>query len=167
MKKLPYIPDKKMYAAVMGACSYVRDTGYFNKATKYYADKYDVDVDEVRKYVRIAQGNGQKQAPKRKYKWYVMIVLKDFYCADDCGTYSSWEWNEQEKRERSYVCVKRATSSENAKRQLDKCPSAYYMIEVPHDEPIVKFTRGFGTEKEANSFAETINWEFAKEYVLK
>ena len=72
MGKLPFIPDKKMYAAVMGACSYVRDTGYFNKATQYYADKYDVDVDEVRKYVRIAQGNGQKQAAKRKYYWFAV-----------------------------------------------------------------------------------------------
>lgn len=95
MHKLPYIADKKMYAAVMGACSYVRDTGYFNKATSYYADKYNVDVEEVRRYVRIAQGNGQKQAAKRKkreYKWYVVIILRDWYCAGDCGEYESWHW---------------------------------------------------------------------------
>lgn len=75
MGKLPYIRDKKMYAAVMGACSYVRDTGYFNKATDYYADKYGVDVDEVRKYVRIAQGNGQKTAnsgESKKYFWFAV-----------------------------------------------------------------------------------------------
>ena len=66
MGKLPYIPDKKLYAAVMGACSYVRDTGYFNKATSYYANKYNVDVEEVRRYVRIAQGNGQKKRQREK-----------------------------------------------------------------------------------------------------
>lgn len=53
MKKLPYISDKALYAAVMGACSYARDTGHFNKATSYYAEKYDVDVEDVRKYVRF------------------------------------------------------------------------------------------------------------------
>lgn len=76
MGKLPYIPDKKMYAAVMGACSYIRETGWFNKATEYYADKYDVDVDELRKYIRIAQGRGQKQKnaskPKRKFYYYAI-----------------------------------------------------------------------------------------------
>ena len=72
MKKLPYIPDKRLYAAVMGACSYIRETGWFNKATSYYADKYGVNVEDVRKYVRIAQGNGQKQGEKRKYHWFAV-----------------------------------------------------------------------------------------------
>lgn len=30
--KYPYISDKRMYAAVMNACKYIRETGYFNKA---------------------------------------------------------------------------------------------------------------------------------------
>lgn len=76
MAKLPYIPDKKLYAAVMGACSWIRESGFFNKATNYYADKYGVDVDEVKKYVRLAQSNGQKakvkQAPKKKYYWFAV-----------------------------------------------------------------------------------------------
>lgn len=76
MAKLPFIPDKRLYAAVMGACSYVRSTGFFNKATEYYANKYDVDVDEVRQYVRLAQSNGQKaktkSAPKKKYYWFAV-----------------------------------------------------------------------------------------------
>ena len=76
MAKLPYIPDKKLYAAVMGACSWIRESGFFNKATNYYADKYGVDADEVKKYVRLAQSNGQKakakQAPKKKYYWFAV-----------------------------------------------------------------------------------------------
>lgn len=76
MGKLPYISDKRLYAAVMGACSYIRKTGYFNKAISYYAKKYDVSEDDIAKYVRIAQGNGQKAknkvSPKRKYKWFAI-----------------------------------------------------------------------------------------------
>ena len=131
MHKLPYIADKKMYAAVMGACSYVRDTGYFNKATSYYADKYNVDVEEVRRYVRIAQGNGQKQAAKRKkreYKWYVVIILRDWYCAGDCGEYESWHWNEQTKREHTTWAIKRATSAENAKNNVSRRKTVPYTI---------------------------------------
>lgn len=76
MGKLPYIPDKRLYAAVMGACSYVRETGYFNKAVSYYADKYSVSEEEVAKYVRMAQGKGQKEASAgrapRKYSWFAV-----------------------------------------------------------------------------------------------
>ena len=131
MHKLPYIADKKMYAAVMGACSYVRDTGYFNKATSYYADKYNVDVEEVRRYVRIAQGNGQKQAAKRKkreYKWYVVIILRDWYCAGDCGEYESWHWDEQTKREHTTWAIKRATSAENAKKTMFHAEKLFHIL---------------------------------------
>ena len=76
MSKLPYIPNKKLYAAVMGACSYVRSTGWFNKATEYYADKYGVDIEDVKKYVRMAQGKGQKRnnakSAPRKYFWFAV-----------------------------------------------------------------------------------------------
>lgn len=73
---LPYIPNKKLYAAVMGACSYVRDTGYFNKAVSYYADKYGVSESDLAKYVRMAQSDGQKKAnktkPARRYYWFAV-----------------------------------------------------------------------------------------------
>ena len=76
MGKLPYIPNKKLYAAVMGACSYIRSTGYFNKAISYYADKYDVDEDDIAYYVRIAQSRGQKvsnaKKPARHYLWFAV-----------------------------------------------------------------------------------------------
>lgn len=74
--KYPFIPDKRMYAAVMGACSYIRDTGYFNKAISYYAHKYGVNESELEKHVRARQGAGQKAAnkskPKRVYKWFAV-----------------------------------------------------------------------------------------------
>ena len=74
MSKYPYIPNKRMFAAVMGACSYIRETGYFNKAVSYYADKYSVDEKELASHIRARQAAGQKgrtSASKgRKYKWF-------------------------------------------------------------------------------------------------
>ena len=74
--KYPYIPDKKMFAAVMGACSYIRETGYFNKAVSYYADKYHVDPLELAKHIRARQAAGQKgrisPSKGRKYRWFIV-----------------------------------------------------------------------------------------------
>lgn len=76
MSNYPYIADKRMYAAVMGACRWIRKDGYFNKAVRYYADKYGVDEDELAAEIRKRQSAGQKKknatAPKRKYKYYVV-----------------------------------------------------------------------------------------------
>jgi hypothetical protein len=168
MGKLPYIENKKMYAAVMGACSYVRATGYFNKATSYYADKYGVDVEEVRRYVRIAQGNGQKRAAKRKYKWYVMVVMRDFYCAGDCGEYDSWNWGEKEKREHTRVVIRKSTSEENARRQMDitKSMPTWALFERPHDENRVFSAREFESEEAAQKFADSLTWKSVRDIVL-
>ena len=38
--KYPYIADKKMYAAVMSACKYIRETGRFNQAVERNAEWY-------------------------------------------------------------------------------------------------------------------------------
>ena len=70
--KYPYIADKKLYAAVRGACNYIRETGWFNKATQYYADKYGLDVELVRKEVRKRQSAGQKGKGRASYKWFVV-----------------------------------------------------------------------------------------------
>lgn len=72
--KYPYIKGgKAMVAAVLGACSYIRDTGYFNKAISYYADKFNVDADELARNVRARQGAGQRASgEKRVYKWFAV-----------------------------------------------------------------------------------------------
>ena len=76
MSKYPYIPDKKMYAAVMGACSYIRETGYFNKAVSYYADKYNVNEEELAQHIRARQSAGQKgresKTKGKKYKYFIV-----------------------------------------------------------------------------------------------
>ena len=83
--KYPYIPDKRMYAAVMGACQYIRETGYFNKAVSYYAKRYDVDENELAGHIRARQAAGQKGKHSnnagKKYKWF--IVCKTVWCEAD------------------------------------------------------------------------------------
>ena len=79
--KYPYIADKTMYAAVMGACKYIRETGYFHKAVSYYADKYGVDEDELERHIRARQAAGRKggtSASKgKKYKWFLVASVVD------------------------------------------------------------------------------------------
>lgn len=72
--KYPYIANKKMYCAVMGACKWIRESGYFNKAVKYYADRYGVDADELAKHIRERQGAGQKGKKRGAYKYYVVLT---------------------------------------------------------------------------------------------
>lgn len=77
--RYPYISDKKMYAAVMGACSYIRETGWFNKAVSYYANKFGVDSVELANHIRERQSAGQKaknkDKPKRKYRYFLFAII--------------------------------------------------------------------------------------------
>lgn len=57
--KLPYIGNKNLYAAVMTACSMVKESGWFNKACRYAAEKYGVREADVRDYVLIASRRGR------------------------------------------------------------------------------------------------------------
>lgn len=122
MKKLPYIPDKDLYAAVMFACKMVRENGYFNKDCGIAADYYDVDVDEVKRYVRIAQGRGQKQAnkrkPKVKYKWYAVYYVIDFLADNDFGNYQADDCTIEELVEKAKVEIKRATNMDNVEKAI-------------------------------------------------
>ena len=90
--KYPYIPNKRMYAAVMGACSYIRDKGYFNKAVRYYADKYNVDEDELAQHIRARQSAGQRgKSPKskaKKYKWFIVCETTDLDIGGETRLYN-------------------------------------------------------------------------------
>ena len=72
--KYPFIKGgKAMVAATLGACSYIRDTGYFNKAISYYADKYNVDPKKLEENVRARQAAGQRASKaKRVYHWFAV-----------------------------------------------------------------------------------------------
>lgn len=82
MSKYPFIPDKRMYAAVMGACKYIRERGYFNKAISYYADKYDVDSEELAKHIRARQAAGQKgrKSASTGKKYHYFICCETVWC---------------------------------------------------------------------------------------
>ena len=74
MSYFEYIPDKKMYAAVIGACKYIRDTGFFNKAVRYYSDKYGVNEDELKNHIMKRSKAGRKAKGKTTYKFKYYIV---------------------------------------------------------------------------------------------
>lgn len=106
--KYPFIADKKMYAAVMGACQMICDTGWFNKATGYYADKYGVDEEELKKHIRARQVAGKKISAKRKYYYFAVEYSMGCersgtdYFVPECARYT----------------VKRGTSADNVRLSL-------------------------------------------------
>lgn len=160
MGKLPYIPDKDLYMAVIGACSYIRETGYFNKATEYYARKYGVDADEVKRYVRIAQGNGQREAAKRQkrvYKWYAAVIMLDYVYINDLDFWDSdsSHWDADEKMNHCYVTVIRATSLDNAKNALHYKGLTKTDFFEPHDEWKVIYISEHKTKEEADNAKKT------------
>ena len=160
--KYPYIADKKMYAAVMGACSYIRDTGYFNKAVSYYADKYGVDAAELEAHIRKRQGAGQK-GKTRQYKYYVIVALRDYYEGGDEGRFTSWEWNEKDYAAHTFIKVVRATSSKNAKGQITKNNP---MLWSSGDEMIVEKIIECNDKKSADKMAGEIKWQDIRADVL-
>ena len=74
--KYPYIEDKRMYAAVMGACSWIRESGKFNRAVRYFAKKYGVDEEELAAQIRARQGAGQKGKTSvtkgKRYRYFLV-----------------------------------------------------------------------------------------------
>lgn len=87
MYKYEYIPDKRMYAAVMGACKYIRETGFFNKAIQYYSDKFDVNYDDLKQYVTNRSIAGRKSIKREPKKLKYFIIETHTYCeADYTGT---------------------------------------------------------------------------------
>lgn len=128
--KYPYIADKNLYRAVMGACSYIRETGWFNKATEYYADQYGVDVEDVRREVRRRQGAGQRtknqKSPPKKYTWYAIQ-----YAVIHEGDEEQY-WNPRY----NHFAIKRALTFENAERSLWSDPrnGLDYSVQVGRSE---------------------------------
>ena len=103
MTKYPYIKDKKMYAAVMGACRYIRETGYFNKAVSYYAGKYGLQEEALAAEIRKRQAAGQKNRKTAQYKYFVIVRR--------CCCEANQEWEEIERS------VAKATSKENIEKR--------------------------------------------------
>jgi hypothetical protein len=67
--KYPFIADKRLYAAVMYACTLVRKYGEYNRACNTAAKKYGVSAEDVRTELSKRAGAGHKGA---KMKWFVV-----------------------------------------------------------------------------------------------
>ena len=116
--KLPYIKDKRLYAAVMTACSMVKESGWLNKACKYAADKYDVRESDVRDYVLIASRRGRiisGNSGRKRAKQHKVTRVDEYYSAfiscHTCGdvvrgcdmdsVIESWNYKQQEAKRRT------------------------------------------------------------------
>lgn len=80
----PWIP-REYYAATMTACKMIRQSGWFNKAVRYAASKFNVDEEELEKHVRARQAAGQK-GKKRGKMYYFGVVQHVFSEADYEGS---------------------------------------------------------------------------------
>lgn len=152
--RYPYIADKNLYRAVMGACSYIRETGWFNKATEYYADLYGVDVEDVQREVRRRQSVGQRannhNMPTKKFTWFA-IQYASYYV--DYDNYEEPLYNK--------FMVKRALSLDSLEKALSGDP---YRV-LWGDTPTVDIGRaeGFSTKKEAEEALEEWRKEYARD----
>lgn len=112
---MDYIADKDLYSAVMFACSMIREHGgqYFKIAIKKAAGYYQVDRDDVEKYVRQRQADGRRKSSKTKgikYKYYAIESSEGGERSN--GAYFEPKW--------AVYSVAKATNKTNAMKQLSK-----------------------------------------------
>lgn len=120
--KYPFIRGgKNMVAAVLGACQYIRETGYFNKAVTIYSSRYGVDREELEQNIRARQAAGQK-GQSRKYYWFI-VEKYDFYAEAGVPCVCQDTFNG--------LTVRKATSEKNAcKSWSDNTGSAYDNVHI-------------------------------------
>lgn len=80
----PYIRNEELRQAVTSVSKYVRETEWFCILAYYYAEKYHVDGDKVRKYAKMQPTNAKVVGD---YKWYMVVAAehnwhlpKEYYC---------------------------------------------------------------------------------------
>lgn len=138
-KQYPYIP-RDYYRPVMFACQMIREKQGYTKAINVAAKYYGVDRTELEHLVRARQATGQK-GMTRKYKWYAVQYSKG---------------NEYESRfledEARWEVVK-ATSEDNAMRQIGKRFGYYGTNGFDGEWPVFGEVREFDTEEEAKAYA--------------
>ena len=150
--KYPYIPDKNMYSAVLCACSYIREKGYFHKAVEYAADKYNVPILELERQIRARQSVGQKgKAKGRKYRYY---LSQEYYYSD------------AEDIDYGDIAIIRATSYEKAQLHFsasdihDTMRNDYGGNYAPsYHHRIVGDKNGYETKKEAQEALNNLSQE--------
>ena len=144
MGKILFIADKNLRTAVVEACSHVKETGHFNEAVRMFAERYDVREEEVAKYIRIAQSNGQREAnkkTKRKYYWFAVEYYKKYAPLD----FDDFDDRTVDTKELRWE-VRRGLSEESVKRALGKIDYVRYTHEYC---TIVRCVKKFRSKKEA------------------
>ena len=138
--KYPYIKGgKDMVAATLGACSWIRKDGYFNKAISYYARKYGVDEEQLAANVRARQGAGQKAANKKQTRHYRYFAV-EYSMGNEADPY----FDEYYAR----YCVKKGLSVESVQKAIGKNDDwADYRASWHYFGRI----EGFDTEEEAKA----------------
>lgn len=131
--KYPYISDKQLFKAVMFACKLIRETGFFNKSCQIAADYYNVDVEEVKKQVRIRQGIGQKIANKRNPRKYFFYVIA---------------FHPDASKEDKYITWIKATNIINARSKIYDYDSKYFI----YGPNTIDYTETFKSQKEAQNY---------------
>lgn len=105
----PAIPDEYR-DAVLEASEAIRFTGCFNRETERVADEYGVDVDELRRLIRIRQGAGQRAAARNKapIKFKYIVVRKAV-----TGTGESIKHDD-------YLDIEKGLSKETVQKRIDR-----------------------------------------------
>lgn len=80
--KYPFIADKTMYAALMGALSMVKSTkAEPERAAAFYAQKYKVDEKELRKHlldrIDAEQGFHDNMKNGKRYYWFIVQRIRE------------------------------------------------------------------------------------------
>lgn len=120
----------------MLACKIIREEGAFNKAINSACKYYDVDKDDVIKYVRMRQSHGQKLSNEKSPRRYFYYAVQ------------TWQKYEYEKYD-----IVRATSENNASSQVSKYYDDFYGFS---DMYYIGEIKKFNTKKEAEDFLDSV-----------
>ena len=159
----PYIPDKRMYAAVMSAIKYIRKTGEVSKAVKYNAAKYNVDAEEMLEHIRVRQ-NTSIHKKKRDYKYYVSVIVYDFhYLLFDISSFKSAKWDEDDYKANTRTVVVKSVAEKNVINRLTQDNPRSWET---GDYIRVQHIWEFDTQDMAEQFKEALTWEDIRNYIL-
>lgn len=158
-----YIPDKRMYAAVMSTIRAIHETGQITSAVDYNSKKYRVDREEMLEHIRARHNLG---LPKKKncFKYYVAVVVRDYhYLNYDMSSFRSTEWVEKDYKNNVYITIVKATTERNAINRLIKDNPRSWET---GDYIRVQHIWELNTSDMAEQYKEALKWEDIRDYVL-
>lgn len=159
----PYIPDNRMYAAVMSAIKHIRETGQVSEAVRYNSKKYNVDAEEMLEHIRVRQ-NSSIHKRKRDYKYYVSVIVYDFhYLNFDMSSFRSAKWKEKDYEENTRITIVKSVAERNVISRLTQDNPRSWET---GDYIRVQHIWEFNTSEMAEQYKEALKWEDIRNYVL-